>query len=74
MSKHTHEWLTQYFVFPGDDGDYEHDEPYEVQYCGDRECGQRQTLLMSDELIELTREFNGYPAETIEKEVNEDEV
>lgn len=67
MSKHSHKWLTQYFVFPeeGDDS-YEEDEPYEVQYCGDRDCGQRRVVKMSDDLVASVREFNGYPPEQIE--------
>lgn len=66
MSKHTHEWLTQYFVFPEEDGVYEYDEPYEVQYCGDRDCGQRRTVTMNDDLIAAVREFNQLPPEVVE--------
>ena len=62
MSKHTHNWVTQFFSF-----DFiEHDEPYEVQYCSDRECGQRRTKTMSDSLIEDVREFNALPSEDIQ--------
>lgn len=67
MSEHSHRWLTQMFVFPesGNEEVYEHDEPYEVQYCSDRDCGQRRTVTMSDDLVESVREFNGYPPEEI---------
>jgi hypothetical protein len=56
------------FVFP-EDGDaaaeYEHDEPYEVLYCADRDCGQRKTKVLSVALAEEVREFNGFPNEEI---------
>ena len=68
MSKHKHEWLTQMFVFPEDGdsaADYEHDEPYEVLYCADRDCGQRKTKVLSEDLAAEVREFNGFPNEEI---------
>ena len=63
MSKHKHDWLTQYFVFPEEDENYELDEPYEVQYCSDRDCGQRKVLAMSEDLAKNVREFNGLTEE-----------
>jgi hypothetical protein len=67
MSKHSHKWLTQFFAFPEEGNDaYEEDEPYEVQYCSDRECGQRRVVTMSEDLIKNVREFNGYPPEQVE--------
>jgi len=65
MSKHSHNWLTQFFVFPEEGDNYELDEPYEVMYCGDRDCGQRKVVAMSDDLIENVREFNQLPPEEI---------
>lgn len=65
MSKHSHEWLTQFFAFPDGSGDYEKDEPYEVQYCADRECGQRRVLTMSEDLVEQVRKFNELPSEDV---------
>lgn len=62
---HKHDWLTLSFVFPDENDNYELDEPYEVQYCSDRECGQRRIVAMSDDLVEKVREFNGYPPEEI---------
>ena len=63
---HSHEWLTQFFVFPEDGNDnYEKDEPYEVQYCADRECGQRRVLSMSDDLVDTVRKFNQLPGEEV---------
>ncbi len=74
MSKHKHEWLTQMFVFPEDGeaaADYEHDEPYEVLYCSDRDCGQRKTKLLSEDLAAEVREFNGFPNEEVHSEGGE---
>ena len=62
MSSHKHEWVTQFFSFDP----IEHDEPYEVQYCADRECGERRTKTMSQSLIEDVRKFNELPSEDVE--------
>ncbi len=62
MSKHKHEWTTQFYSFDP----IEHDEPYEVQYCTDRECGERRTVTMSDSLVEEVRKFEDLPAEDIQ--------
>ena len=59
MSKHKHEWLTQFYSFDP----IEHDEPYEVQYCA---CGERRTKTMSDELVDYVRGFEDLPAEDIQ--------
>jgi hypothetical protein len=59
---HKHKWVTQFYSFDP----IEHDEPYEVQYCGDRECGQRRTVTMSESLVEEVREFNDLPSEDIQ--------
>jgi len=67
MSKHSHDWLTQFFVFPEDGStEYELDEPYEVMYCSDRECGQRKVVPMSEDLVKNVREFNQLPPEEIQ--------
>ncbi len=62
-------------MFP-EDGDaaenYEYDEPYVVMYCSDRECGQRTTELLSEQLAREVREFNGFPAETVVSEGGDD--
>lgn len=58
---HKHKWLTQFYSFDP----IEHDEPYEVQYCEDRKCGQRRTVTMSESLVEEVREFNDLPGEDI---------
>ena len=68
---HTHEWLVNMHVFPRDgvEGEtYEHDEPYVVYYCADRDCGQRKTELIGDELIAEIRQFNGFPNEQVVSE------
>lgn len=70
MSKtHEHDWVTNMFVFPETDGDYasnyEYDEPYEVLYCTDRECGQRTTRLISEDLALEVRQFNAFPNEEV---------
>ncbi len=62
MSNHKHEWVTQFFSFDA----IEHDEPYEVQYCSDRNCGERRTRTMSDSLVEEVRAFNALPSEEVE--------
>jgi predicted GH43/DUF377 family glycosyl hydrolase len=62
---HEHTWLTQMFVFPDEPGVYEHDEPYEVQYCGDRDCGQRQTVLVSEDVAQEVRDHEGYTTEEV---------
>jgi hypothetical protein len=61
---HKHKWVTQFYSFDP----IEHDEPYEVQYCTDRECGQRRTVTMSESLVEEVREFNDLPSEEIKGE------
>lgn len=70
MSEHKHGWLTQMFVFP-EDGDkaseYEYDEPYEVLYCSDRECGQRKTKRLSADLALEVRQFNALPDEEVKR-------
>ncbi len=71
MAEHKHDWLVQMHVFPEDGeaaANYEHDEPYVVYYCSDRDCGQRKTELLSDELAAEVRTFNGFPAETVVSE------
>lgn len=68
MAKHSHEWLTQMFVFPRDgvEGEtYEHDEPYEVLYCADRECGQRKTRLVSHDVAQEVRAQHGFPTDEV---------
>lgn len=62
MNKHKHDWLDQMFIFPDGSDDYEHDYPYLVQYCSDRECGQRQTVKMSADTIDEVRVAQGWPA------------
>ena len=66
MSEHKHDWLTQMFVFPEEDDDnYEHDSAYEVLYCSDRECGQRKTKKLSEDLAAEVRQFNAFPDEQV---------
>jgi len=63
MSKHKHEWLEQMYVFPNDvedEGTYEHDEPYLVQYCADRECGQRRTVVLNLEEAVKVKQREGF--------------
>lgn len=66
MSEHKHDWLTQMFVFPEADVEgYEHDEPYEVLYCSDRNCGQRTTKSLSEDLAAEVRKFNAFPDDEV---------
>lgn len=69
--EHEHDWVTNMFVFPEDGdaaGNYEYDEPYEVLYCTDRDCGQRMTRLISADIEAQVREFNGIPSEEVRSE------